>query len=222
VAAGVTWVRAAAEPAAGSGTLETLAIRGGGAVKARRYVFTCGPWLPKLFPDVLEGRIVPTRQEVLYFGTPPGDARFSAPAHPAWIDFGAEIYGIPDIESRGFKVAIDRHGPLFDPDASDRVVRAETLAEVRGFLGRRFPALAEAPLVESRVCQYENSSNGDFLVDRHPQRDNVWLVGGGSGHGFKHGPSLGEHAAACVLGEAEPEPRFRLATKERAQKRSVH
>lgn len=222
VAAGATWVRAAAEPAPGTGDVEALGTRGGESVRARRYVFACGPWLPKLFPAELEGRIVPTRQEVLFFGTPPGDGRFSAPAHPAWIDFGEEIYGVPDIEARGFKVAIDRHGPVFDPDASDRTVTAATLGAVRGFLARRFPALGDAPLVESRVCQYENSSNGDFLVDRHPQRGNVWLVGGGSGHGFKHGPALGEHVAACLLGEAQPEPRFRLAAKQRSQRRSVH
>jgi glycine/D-amino acid oxidase-like deaminating enzyme len=90
-------------------------------------------------------------------------------------------------------------------------------------MARRFPALARAPLSEARVCQYENSSNGDFLIDRHPAWANVVLVGGGSGHGFKHGPAVGDYAAALVTGTlASAEPRFSLATKAESQARSVH
>lgn len=92
---------------------------------------------------------------------------------------------------------------------------------MREFVGRRFPTLKNAPLLEARVCQYENTSNGDFLIDRHPDFDNVWLVGGGSGHGFKHGPALGEYVAARVTEGGPVEPRFTLATKDTVQKRSV-
>ena len=87
----------------------------------------------------------------------------------------------------------------------------------RAFLAERFPGLAGAPLVESRVCQYENTSTGDFLIDRHPDFENVWLVGGGSGHGFKHGPAVGEHVCALIEGKADVEPRFSLATKSRSR-----
>jgi len=141
---------------------------------------------------------------------------------PAWIDFGAEMYGIPDLENRGFKVAPDRHGPAFDPDLGERVVTPERIQEARRFIRRRFPSLEEAPLLEARVCQYENTSNGDFLIDRHPEMENVWLVGGGSGHGFKHGPSLGDYVAQLVTTGGTVEPRFTLATKETVQKRSVY
>src|SRR6202030_3909940 len=96
------------------------------------------------------------------------------------------------------------------------------LAFVRATLKRRFPALAQAPLVETRVCQYENTSNGDFLVDRHPQHENVWLVGGGSGHGFKHGPAMGEHVAGRLMGTVAAESRFSLASKATAQRRTVY
>jgi glycine/D-amino acid oxidase-like deaminating enzyme len=140
---------------------------------------------------------------------------------PAWIDFGAEIYGLPDLEQRGFKVALDRHGPPFDPDTGERGVTDETLAAVRTHLAQRFPALQAAPLVEARVCQYENTSNGDFLIDRHPDFDNVWLVGGGSGHGFKHGPALGEYVAGCILTGSSSDTRFTLATKAVVQQRAV-
>jgi glycine/D-amino acid oxidase-like deaminating enzyme len=205
----------------GNARLGSVTTRSGLSVRAASFIFACGPWLPKLFPDLLADRIHPTRQEVFFFGVDPGDRRFAPPLMPAWIDFGEEIYGIPDLEHRGFKIAPDRHGPLFDPDRSERVVTTEGLSAVRQFLAQRFPGLKDAPLLETRVCQYENTSNGDFLIDRHPAFDNVWLVGGGSGHGFKHGPALGEYVAATVVEGGPVEPRFTLATKGTVQKRTV-
>jgi monomeric sarcosine oxidase len=217
---GVEVRTAAVEPPRGKGRLASFATRSG-PISAGAFVFACGPWLPKLFPELLGERIFPTRQEVFYFGPPPGDTRFAPPAMPVWVDFGEEIYGIPDIESKGFKVAPDRHGAAFDPDTGERVVSASGLAQVREFVARRFPALRNAPLVASEVCQYENSSNGDFLIDRHPDFDNAWLVGGGSGHGFKHGPVVGEYVAAHVMDGSAVDTRFSLATKQKGQKRTV-
>jgi len=205
----------------GKGRLSLITTSSGSKVSAGSFVFACGPWLPKIFPDLLTDRIHPTRQEVFYFGAKPGDRRFAPPALPVWADFGDEIYGIPDLENRGFKVALDRHGPAFDPDTGKREVTPASLAAVRKYLARRFPGLKDAPVVESRVCQYENTSNGDFLIDRHPAFDNVWLVGGGSGHGFKHGPALGEYVAARIIEGGPVEPRFTLATKAKVQKRTV-
>jgi monomeric sarcosine oxidase len=206
----------------GKGKLKAITTQSGEAISAGSFVFACGPWLPKIFPDLLRHRIHPTRQEVFFFGAPAGDRRFAPPALPIWIDFGAEVYGLPDLENRGFKIALDRHGPAFDPDTGKRVVTTEGLLEVRRFLARRFPALKDAPVVEARVCQYENTSNGDFLIDRHPDFENVWLVGGGSGHGFKHGPALGEYVAARIINGGTVETRFTLATKGKVQKRAVY
>ncbi len=189
---------------------------------AARTVFACGPWLPKLFPDLLGERIHVTRQEVIFFGVPSGDERFGAAKMPAWIDFNDLVYGLPSLDGRGFKLAIDAHGPQFDPDAGNRVVTQEGINAARSYLAQRLPLLADAPVLETRVCQYENTSNGDFLIDRHPELDNVWLVGGGSGHGFKHGPAVGEYVAAMLGGTGTPEPRFSLATKERVQSRQVY
>jgi len=205
----------------GSGRLNEVVTRAGSRIGADVFIFACGPWLPKLFPALLRDRIHPTRQEVYYFGVPGGDARFAPPQMPTWIDFGAEIYGLPDLENRGFKLALDRHGAAIDPDTAERVVTEDLLGEARAFLAERFPAMADAPLVESRVCQYENTSNGDFLIDRHPDFDDVWLVGGGSGHGFKHGPALGAYVGARIVEGGPIEARFTLATKESARKRSV-
>ena len=188
---------------------------------ADQFIFACGAWLAKLFPEVLGKRIFPTRQTVFYIGVPAGDARFSSPALPTWLIKNDESYGMPDIESRGFKVALDRHGEAADPDTQSRIVTAREVEKIRGYVARRFPALKEAPITETRVCQYENSSNGDFLIDRHPELSNVWFVGGGSGHGFKHGPAVGEYMAGQVLGGGKAEPRFSLASKETVQRRIV-
>jgi sarcosine oxidase len=184
-------------------------------------VYACGPWLPKIFPEILGGRIRVTRQEVFFFGTPAGESSFAPPRMPTWADITDEhsAYCLPDIENRGFKLAFDRHGPQFDPDTGDRVVHG--LDAARAFLAERFPGLAGAPLVESRVCQYENTSTGDFLIDRHPGFENVWLVGGGSGHGFKHGPAVGEHVHKLIEGKAAVESRFSLATKDLDTRRSI-
>jgi sarcosine oxidase len=203
------------------GRMAAVRTGDGTSIAAGMFIFACGPWLPKVFPDLLGARIFPTRQEVFFFGPPPGDDRFAPPRMPTWIDFGAEIYGLPDLEARGFKLAPDRHGEPIDPDSDERLVSPAGVERVRAFLARRFPALASAPLVETRVCQYENTSNGDFLIDRHPDDDNVWLVGGGSGHGFKHGPAVGEYVAERVAGVGKPEPRFGLAAKQVVKKRAV-
>ena len=201
------------------GTYEVAGIR------ALSLVYACGPWLPSLFPEVLEGRIVVTRQEVYHFGSAPGDRRFAPPELPVWADFNAGdlVYGIPELEGQGFKLAFDRHGAEVDPDTQDRRVTAEGVEAARVYLADRFSGLAGAPFIHGRVCQYENSSNGDFLLDRLPGHDRVWLVGGGSGHGFKHGPAMGRRVAAHVTDPELPiEPRFALASKARAQARTIY
>ncbi|MBM3820555.1 MAG: FAD-dependent oxidoreductase [Acidimicrobiia bacterium] len=205
-----------------AGRLRSVTLDDGSEIRGDAFVFACGAWLPKVFPELLGPRIRPTQQVVLYFGTPAGDERFGPRHMPAWVGFQSGVYGVPDLEGRGLKVGIDRHGPAFDPDADDRALDAASLEKARAWLARRLPGMADAPLVESRVCQYENTSNGDFLIDRHPGHANVWMAGGGSGHGFKHGPAVGEHVASLVLGSADVEPRFSLATKSTDAARSVY
>ena len=86
----------------------------------------------------------------------------------------------------------------------ERQISQEKLDTARAYLRMRFPALADAPLVESRVCQYENSTDHNFILDRHPEAENAWIVGGGSGHGFKQGPVMGEMVSDAVLGSKAP------------------
>jgi sarcosine oxidase len=207
-------------PQPATSNLLSVKAASGGEIFAKKFVFACGPWLPKIFPELLHPLIHVTKQEVFFFSVPSA-GRFGPEQMPAWIDFGDLVYGIPNLDNRGFKVAIDAHGPDFDPDTGDRIVSDENLTAVRAYLAGRMPELAQAVVTETRVCQYENTSSGDFLIDRYSAFENVWLVGGGSGHGFKHGPAVGEHVAALLAGPAQVEPRFALASKERVQKRKV-
>jgi glycine/D-amino acid oxidase-like deaminating enzyme len=171
-------------------------------------VWACGPWLAGLFPSHVRLRV--TRQEVLHFGAP---ITWETPPVPAWVDYGAAFYGVGDLDGRGVKVSPDREGPEFDPDRDDRTPSAEAEADARGYLARRFPALADAPLVFSRVCPYALTGDTNFLVARHPEEERVWLLGGGSGHGFKHGPALAEYVAGLLEGDAEPDARFGLGER---------
>jgi glycine/D-amino acid oxidase-like deaminating enzyme len=195
-----------------NGRMERLELSNGVDLQADFYVFACGPWLGRLFPEAVGERFLRvTRQEVFYFATPPGDPLFEDRLCPTWVDLGERIfYGIPGNEHRGFKVADDTRGIPFDPTSEERLPTPARLEEAREVLARRFPAMAGAPLAESRVCQYENSPDGHVLFDRHPHAANVWLLGGGSGHGFKLSPALGEYAAGTILQDGTPDPLFRL------------
>jgi len=202
--------------------VEHITTSQGERIVAGQFVFACGAWLGKIFPDVLGARIFPSRQEVFFFGIPAGETHFAPPSLPTWLFQEDLFYGMPDIESRGLKIAFDEHGERVDPDTQSRIVSPEMTKAVREYVARRFPALRDAPIVETRVCQYENTSSGDFLIDRHPEMENVWFAGGGSGHGFKHGPAVGEYLAGQLLDGAQSEPRFSLDTKETTQNRAVY
>lgn len=200
------WVRPGT---AAGGRLPSVVLSDGTTLAADRFVFACGPWMAQVFPEIVGRRIVATRQEVFFFGAPAGDTRYDTGALPAWVHIGEKfVYGLPSHDRRGLKIADDTAGPEVDPTTVERVPSAAGIADARAILRERFPALANAPLLEARVCQYEASSDGHFLVDRHPQLENVWLVGGGSGHGFKMGPALGEHVAALVQDRATVNPLF--------------
>jgi sarcosine oxidase len=210
------------QPPQGDGRLTAIRTATDDSIHADRFVFACGPWLGRVLPDVLGGRIFPTRQEVFYFGTPRGDRQFRSPGFPIWLDFERDYYGFPDLDGRGIKLAHDTHGEPVDPDTMDRAPTPTRIEHARAFLARRFPSSANAPLVAAEVCQYENTSNGDLVIDRHPAFDNVWIAGGGSGHGFKLGPAVGAHVVDRMLQDAAAEPRFSLASKSSTQRREVH
>lgn len=184
-----------------SGKLNEIHLSDGPSLQADAYIFACGPWMGKVFPEMLGNKITCTRQEAYYFGVPEEEA-----AHydgmPAWVDVDGKdfYYGIPGNAQRGFKIGVDRRGEIFDPTLGDRIANPEVLSHARNFIAHRFPGLKNAPLVENRVCPYENSPDGNFIFEKHPEAGNLIFLGGGSGHGFKHGPALGEWVARSLTG----------------------
>ena len=194
-----------------SGDWTRLPLADGSKIEADQYIFACGPWLGKFFPATVGNRLRPTKQDVFFFGVPSG-AKLDDAHLPVWADHRDRFrYGIPGNQGRGFKIADDTRGPTFDPTDGERVVSAEGLRAIREYLAFRFPAMKDAPLLETRVCQYEQTPDNHFIVDRHPRKENVWLLAGGSGHGFKHGPAVGEMMVELVLRRKEPEAFFKLA-----------
>jgi glycine/D-amino acid oxidase-like deaminating enzyme len=201
-----------------SGQWKALPLSDDSIVAADRYVFACGPWLGTLFPRTVGPHFISTKQEVFFFGTPAGDTRYNEGNVPVWGDHGVHfMYGIPGNQGRGFKIGDDTRGPEFDPTSGQRLVSEEGLAAARRCVEYRLPGMKNAPLLETRVCQYENTSDHNFIIDRHPGNANVWILGGGSGHGFKHGPALGEMVSNLVLKDETAEPLYRL-TRFGAQK----
>jgi glycine/D-amino acid oxidase-like deaminating enzyme len=182
------------------GKMQDIALSIGVTLQADAYVFACGSWMGQVFPEVLGNVITCTKQEAYYFGVPQSDSE-AYDAMPAWVDVDGDdyYYGIPGNASRGFKIGVDRRGEAFDPTHGERLANPQVLERARKFIAHRFPGLKNAPLVENRVCPYENSPDGNFIFDKHPEASNVIFLGGGSGHGFKHGPALGEHVANTLV-----------------------
>jgi sarcosine oxidase len=190
---------------------ERVVLEDGRVLEADRVIWACGAWMPALFGDVVDLRI--TQQDVFYFGA---DGHWATPGVPGWVDYDGAAYGLGDLDGRGVKVAPDQDGPPFEPHAGERVVRPEHERFARDYLAHRFPALAGAPLVGARTCQYELTADTRFVVAPHPAHgDRVWLLGGGSGHAFKHGPALAEHLEGWLTGASAPEARFALGSRRR-------
>ena len=213
VAEGGEYIRAAVRAESPeSPAKDGIRLTDGSQVHADRYVFACGPWMGRLFPQTLGDKIRATQQDVFFFGAPAGDVRFDEKNLPVWADHrGRFLYGIPGHGGRAFKIADDTRGPVFDPTAGERLVSTERAQLAREYMEFRFPGMKGAPLIKGRVCQYEQTEDSHFIVDRHPVDERIWLLGGGSGHGFKHGPALGEIACRLIMRDEEPPACWRLA-----------
>ena len=219
------------------GQLDGVILDDGTTIRGDAYVFACGPWLQKLFPELMTTRMRVPLGYVCYFGTPEGDTRFSFPNIPSYNFPGVTGWPNLPVDSRGFRVrgAIAPPPPPAgtpappaappaapeplqqDPDTSSRWAHAERNEGSRRFLAARFPLLAQAPLIETRACHYEFSANNDFIVDHVPGAGNAWIAGVGQAEGFKFGPVVGEYVAQRVLG-VDGDPKlaavFKLPTKE--------
>ena len=200
--------RATAEAAerAGARTVRETVVAG--RLEADVVVWACGAWLPALFPDVVRIRV--TRQDLFFFAA--GD-EWRTPGVPAWVDYDRAVYGLGDLDGIGVKVAPDAEGPAFHPESEERTADEANEQTARAYAADRFPALRDAPLAVAKVCPYALTPDTNFLLAPHPELDGHWIFGGGSGHGFKHGPALAEYAARVVAREEEPAPRFGLGPR---------
>ena len=198
------------------GALQTVTLETGDSIASSMFVFACGPWFPKVFPELMGRRIRIPMGHVYYFATPPGDPRWVYPNMPS--------YGIPGVtgwpalgpDYRGFRVRTGGRPPA-DPDLSDRWIDSRYHDQPRQILERHFPDLVGAAINETRSCHYEFSVTRNFIIDQHPDFDNVWLAGGGSAEAFKSGPVIGEYIARRALGiDDDPElaEAFRLGEEE--------
>ncbi|MEV4838809.1 FAD-dependent oxidoreductase [Nonomuraea sp. NPDC049486] len=203
--AGARIVRARATPAPG-----TAVEADGEVLTADRVVWACGAWLPELF-DV---PVTVTKQDTLHFAVP---AAWTAPGTPAWVDHAAAAYGHGDVDGVGMKATSDVEGRPYEPEHGERAVDEASVARARSYLARRFPSLASAPVLFSQVCQYALTPDAEWIIAE--TEPGVWLLGGDSGHGFKHAPALAEYVAGILDGEYGPEPRFGL--HERAPARGL-
>lgn len=201
-AAGAELVAGAARPDGNA------AVVNGERLEADVVVWACGAWLPRLFPELLRLRV--TKQDVFHFGA---DVSWGCPPVPGWVDYDAAVYGTGDVDGLGVKVAPDHEGPPFDPEGDQRIPSRETEEAARRYMALRFPGLTDAPLVGARTCPYSLTLDTNFVIAPHPEHERVWLLGGGSGHGFKHGPALGEYVSSLLHGTVDPEERFALGER---------
>jgi glycine/D-amino acid oxidase-like deaminating enzyme len=227
--------------AVSNGQLDGVILQDGSTLRGDAYVFACGPWLRKLFPELLENRMRVPLGYVCYFGTPVNDNRFTFPNLPSYNFPGVTGWPALPVDTRGFRVrgAIAAPAPPApplapgakppapppappvdplqqDPDTSSRWATPDRIEGSRRFLEARFPALAKAPLIETRSCHYESSINRDFIIDRLPNASNAWIAGVGQAEGFKFGPVVGEYVAQRVLGiDGDPKliQAFKLPTE---------
>ncbi len=194
-----------------AGEMAGVLLEDGSRLQADQYVFACGPWLKELFPEVFADLIKVTRQELYFFKPPAEHSKAFNQDLPVWAEVGTPFfYGIPG-NGGVFKIGDDTRGPEVDPTTQSRSPTQTGIDKARAFMEYRFPAMKNASLVDARVCQYSETKDYNFIIDRHPQAQNTWLAGGGSGHGFKHSPALGEMIADQVLGNRPSEEKFTLS-----------
>jgi len=195
--------------------LEAVDVSSGRRLSAGSFVFACGPWFPKVFPELMSKRLRISMGHVFYFAVPPGDTRFVYPNMPSYGVPGCTGWPVLPLDHRGFRVRTGGRPPE-DPDTSNRWVAPEYHDRPREILRRYFPDLVGAAINETRACHYEASVDRNFFIDTHPELDNVWLVGGGSAEGFKFGPVLGEYIAHRVVAD-DQEPHLAAGFRLKAE-----
>jgi sarcosine oxidase len=185
-----------------------------GRYTAERLVITAGPWLNRVMK--LDLPLHPERVPMFWMQPTVPIEAFAAERFPIWLmDTGEPglFYGFPHLEWPGVKLARHHSGVPCDPQTIIRDIQPADEAPIRAFVRRYLPAL-DGPVLHARACMYTNTPDEHFLVDRHPDFDNVTYAGGFSGHGFKFSTVIGEILADLTLhGRATPEAEFLRAAR---------
>ena len=171
-----------------------------GNYKTEKLVFSSGAWITKLIPT-LKLPIKIERQVLFWFSPRKNPDKFKSINLPnsGWdLDNGLSFYTMPNLENRGFKVAMHHNGEFVDPDTLIRESNDSDLKMVRGFLEEYIPD-GNGELIDSKVCMYTDTPDQDFLIDSHPDDENIIICSPCSGHGFKFTPAIGEICSSLII-----------------------
>jgi len=171
-----------------------------GNYKTEKLVFSSGAWITKLIPT-LKLPIKIERQVLFWFSPRKNPDKFKSINMPnsGWdLDNGLSFYTMPNLENRGFKVAMHHNGEFVDPDTLIRESNDSDLKMVRDFLEEYIPD-GNGELIDSKVCMYTDTPDQDFLIDSHPDDENIIICSPCSGHGFKFTPAIGEICSSLII-----------------------
>ena len=185
----------------------------GKVLDADLIVASAGPWLGDMYPRTIAPILDVVRQNIIYTSTPDADTSYDSDNMPGWIDHGYSAYGAPSIEGTGVKAAIAWTEAIIDLDNDERIVDQATFTRTRQYIRNRMPGLAGQRAVDQKACQIAMTPDTHFIIDHHPQHENVLIVGGCSGHLFKHGPVVGEFVAGVGLREFGTADRFKINSR---------
>ncbi len=167
---------------------------------AEKLIFSSGAWIKNLVPSLKLP--VKIERQVLFWFDPIKDKdkfHYSNMPNTGWdLDNGMEFYTQPNIENKGFKVAMHHNGKFISEDDLNRESNADDLSIVQNFLEEYIP-LANGKIIDSRVCVYTNTPDLDFIIDFYPNDENLIICSPCSGHGFKFTPAIGEICSELVI-----------------------
>jgi glycine/D-amino acid oxidase-like deaminating enzyme len=183
--------------------VEGIVTADGEPLRSGLVILATGAWTPTLVPD-LSPVMWAVAQPVFHLRVPDPEA-YRQPRFPPWAADIANTgwYGFPALADGTLKLACHGPGRRLHPD-DPREVASEDEARLREFLRDTFPGLADAPLIASRLCFYCDSWDGDFWIDRDPDRSGLVVAAGDSGHAFKFAPVLGTLIADVAEGKPNP------------------
>ena len=186
----------------------------GKLLEADLIVIATGPWMAEMFPKTIKPLSTIIGINVLYTSTPDGSEMFDQNRMPCWIDHGEGSFGLSSVEGSGVKAAVVIPDKI-DLDNDERLIRKKALSRTRAYIDKRLPGLSGQRVVDSKFNQIILTPDTHFIIDFHPQHENLLLAGGCSGHLFKHGPVFGEFAAGVGLRDFGTSDRFKLGPRKK-------